>query len=125
MKKTLLLLILGGLLLLGWHSTHSSLDPVLLQRATQEYAARKGQIGNQKYVTIVDYNLDISQPRLFVYDVSAHRVILQSHVSHALKSGLLYATEFSNEVGSEKSCYGVFLTQILGRHSGSRACRKN
>lgn len=110
MKKTLWLLVLGGGLALGWECTHASLDPVLLRRTTQEYTTRKEQLGNVKYFTIVDYRLGIHQPRLFVYDVAARRVIVQAHVSHALKSGLLYATEFSNEVGSEKSCAGVFIT---------------
>jgi hypothetical protein len=111
MKKVLLLCVLGVGLALGWECTHASLDPVLLQRATQEYTARKGQLGNAKYITIVDYRLGIHKPRLFVYDVAARRVIVQAHVSHALKSGLLYATEFSNKIGSEKSCTGVFITQ--------------
>jgi hypothetical protein len=110
MKNVLLLLFLGGLLTLGWYSTHSTLDPALLRRATREYAARKGQLGNRKYLTIIDYSLNIIQPRLFVYDVVTHRIVLRSRVSHALSSGLLYATDFSNEVGSEKSCYGTFVT---------------
>ncbi|RZJ87533.1 MAG: hypothetical protein EOO60_12085 [Hymenobacter sp.] len=111
MKALVFLLLFGGALALGWECTHASLDPALLRRATQEYATRKGQLGNAKYITVVDYQLAIYKPRLFVYDVAAHRVVLQAHVSHALKSGLLYATEFSNEVGSEKSCEGVFITQ--------------
>lgn len=111
MKKILWLLVLGGGLALGWECTHAALDLALLQRAIQEYTARKGQLGNGKYLTIVDYRLGIHQPRLFVYDVAARRVIVQAHVSHALKSGLLYATEFSNEIGSEQSCAGVFITQ--------------
>lgn len=111
MKKALLLLSACGLGILGWECTHASLDPTLLRRATQEYATRKGQLGNVKYFTVVDYSMGIHKPRLFVYDVAARRVVLQAHVSHALKSGLLYATEFSNEIGSEKSCEGVFITQ--------------
>ncbi|RZK44285.1 MAG: hypothetical protein EOO61_04395 [Hymenobacter sp.] len=111
MKITFLLSVLGGGLALGWHSTHAVLDPALLRRATQEYAARKGQLGNHKYLTIIDYKLDVCQPRLFVYDVKSRRIVLQARVSHALKSGIWYPADFSNELGSEKSCYGTFITQ--------------
>jgi hypothetical protein len=110
MKKVFLLLLLGGLFALVWHSTHGSLDPALLSRATQEYDARKEQLGNRKYVTIVDFRRDMLQPRLFVYNMQEHQVALTCRVSHAWGSGLLYATDFSNKVGSEKSCLGVFRT---------------
>jgi hypothetical protein len=110
MKNVLLILLLGGVLALGWHSTDAVLDPVLLRRAIQEYTARREKLDNRKYVTVIDYRRDFLQPRLFVYNVEEHRVVLRSRVSHALKSGLLYATDFSNAVGSEKSCVGVFRT---------------
>jgi hypothetical protein len=110
-KTALLLPLLGGGLATGWHSTHSSLDPELLERATREYALQERKLDNHHYVAIIDYRLSIVQPRLFVYDRKAHRVILQARVAHALRSGLLYPTEFSNKLGSEMSCVGVFLTQ--------------
>jgi hypothetical protein len=109
-KKALMLLLSVGLVALGWHSTHSALDPLLLRQAEQEYSARKAQLGNKKYLTIIDFRCSLLQPRLFVYDVKAHQIVLQSRVSHAFGSGLLYATDFSNKVGSEKSCFGVFQT---------------
>jgi hypothetical protein len=109
--KAALLLLLSGGLAIRWHSTHSSLDPALLGSATREYALREKQLGNHNYLVIIDYRLSIMQPRLFVYDRKAQRVILQARVAHALRSGLLYPKEFSNKVGSEKSCSGVFLTQ--------------
>jgi hypothetical protein len=110
MKRVLLLLLLGGTLALFWHGTHGSLDASLLRRATQEFAARKGQLDNRGYITIIDYRLDMLQPRLFVYSTQSHQVVVTCRVSHAWGSGLLYATAFSNEVGSEKSCVGVFRT---------------
>ena len=111
MKKPVSLLIVIGVLFLGWHSTYSSLDPTLLRKATQEYVARKYKLSNRRYLTIINYNLDILQPRLFVYDMESKQIVLTTHVSHAWGSGLLYATSFSNMLGSEKSCYGTFLTE--------------
>jgi hypothetical protein len=110
MKKTLLsLLALGGVVVV-WHCSQASLDPALLRRATQEYAARRGQLGNPRYVTIVDYRKSIVQKRLFVYDVQKQSIVLSSRVAHSFWSGLLYPTKFSNVEGSELSCTGSFLT---------------
>ncbi|RZL06685.1 MAG: hypothetical protein EOO62_18420 [Hymenobacter sp.] len=123
MKKVLLFLSVCGLVALVWHCSQSSLDPVLLRRATQEYAARKGQLNNSRYVTIVDYRKSIVQKRLFVYDVQKQTVVLSSRVAHSFWSGLLYPTKFSNVEGSELSCTGTFLTEkgLLARFSQLRA----
>lgn len=110
MKKALSFLSACALVALVWHCSQSSLDPVLLRRATQEYAARKGQLGNSRYVTIVDYRKPIMEKRLFVYDVQKQTVVLSSRVAHSFWSGLLYPTKFSNVEGSELSCTGTFLT---------------
>jgi hypothetical protein len=110
MKKVLLLLPLGGLFALGWRSTHSALDPSLLKQAKREYVAQYGKLANTRFITIIDYRKSIDQRRLFVYDVKIQDVVLSSRVAHAFKSGLIYPTEFSNEDGSEMSCYGTFLT---------------
>lgn len=110
MKKALLLLLVGGLLALGWHSTHSSLDPVLLQQAKQEYGAQHSKLANTRYITLIDYRKSILQKRLFVYDVKSQSIVLSSRVAHAFWSGLLYPTKFSNVENSELSCTGTFLT---------------
>lgn len=110
MKKALLFLSVCAIVALVWHCSQSSLDPVLLRRATQEYAARRRQLGNRRYVTIVDYRKSIAQKRLFVYDVQKQSVVLSSRVAHSFWSGLLYPTKFSNVEGSELSCTGTFLT---------------
>lgn len=110
MKKALLFLSACGLVALVWHCSRSSLDPVLLRRATQEYAAHKGQLGNSRYVTIVDYRKPITEKRLFVYDMQKQCVVLSSRVAHAFWSGLLYPSKFSNAEGSKLSCTGTFLT---------------
>lgn len=110
MKKALLFLSVCGVVALVWYCTQSSLDPVLLRRANQEYATRKGQLGNDRYVTIIDYRKSIAQKRLFVYDMQKQSVVLSSRVAHSFWSGLLYPTKFSNEEGSELSCTGTFLT---------------
>lgn len=61
------------------------------------------------YWAIVDYNKPRTKKRLFIFDLNKGEV--QSYlVSHARNSGDLYATEFSNVIGSNKSCLGIFKT---------------
>jgi hypothetical protein len=106
MKKILLPLVVVASISLGWISRGTTLDPVLLKRAKQEY---KQQL-NRRYLTVLDYRKSILQDRLYVYDLQRQEVILSSRVSHAFRSGLLYPTKFSNVNGSEQSCYGNFIT---------------
>ena len=62
------------------------------------------------YVIVVDYRENIFQERLYVVDMKSKEIILSSVVSHGYKSGLLYATDFSNINGSNKSSKGVYTT---------------
>lgn len=110
MKKTLLLLLIVGILALGWHATHSSLDPALLRQAKQEHVAQQGKLSNTRFITVIDYRKSILQKRLFVYDVKKKSIVLSSRVAHSFWSGLLYPAKFSNVEGSELSCSGTFLT---------------
>jgi hypothetical protein len=110
MKKILLLLVGVASVSLGWISRGTTLDPVLLKRAKQEYKQQLNRLANRRYLTIVDYRKSLLQDRLYVYDLQRQEVILSSRVSHAFRSGLLYPTKFSNVNGSEQSCYGNFIT---------------
>lgn len=68
------------------------------------------KVSNQRYVTIIDYSKPITAQRLFIVDMKSRHVILRSRVSHAYNSGFLYATEFSNVPGCEKSSLGAYIT---------------
>jgi hypothetical protein len=72
--------------------------------------ANKYKVLNQRYVTIIDYSKPITAQRLFIVDTKSKQVVFRSKVSHAYNSGLLYATEFSNVPGSEKSSLGAYVT---------------
>lgn len=63
-----------------------------------------------QYAIIVDYEKPVFKKRLWVVDLKTKEVVLNTHVSHALKSGLIWANEFSNVVGSNTSCTGTFKT---------------
>lgn len=63
------------------------------------------------YVIIIDYRKSILSERLYLLDVKNKSVVLYSKVSHALKSGFLYARKFSNEHKTNTSCKGTFITK--------------
>jgi hypothetical protein len=70
----------------------------------------KCSIKNKDVVIIIDYNKPIWARRLWLYDMVKHKVILNSHVTHAIKSGLIFPRRFSNKPKSNLSCFGSFIT---------------
>ena len=77
----------------------------------------QAELKNNRYYIVIDYTKNIVSKRLWVWDRQTKKVVLNCRVSHALKTGLFYATTFSNEVGSELSCTGAFVT--LGSYKSS------
>jgi len=61
-------------------------------------------------VIIIDYRKNILSNRLFVINLKTGKVVLESNVSHAWNSGILYATEYSNTPNSKKSSKGNYIT---------------
>lgn len=116
MKKILLVSIIVSAVIF-WLSSVATLDPSLLRKAEMEWHHNQGRLHNKRYLTIIDYRLNILQKRLWVIDMQRHTVVLNSRVSHALRSGFLYPTRFSNQDGSELSSPGTFLTgeRYIGR----------
>ena len=62
------------------------------------------------YVIVIDYKKSIMVQRLYVINVKTNETVISSKVSHAFNSGILFPTNFSNVPGTNKSCYGAFLT---------------
>lgn len=73
------------------------------------------------YVIIIDYRKNLLSNRMFVLDMKSNKVVVESRVTHALNSGKLYATDFSNTPNSKKSCVGALLTENprMGRYGYS------
>lgn len=112
-RKKWLLAVAGVLLVpfLLWFTSDSPPPPALLQVALRAYQLNKSAVSNQRYITVIDYTKPVVVKRLWVVERATGKTVLTSHVSHALNSGLLYATKFSNVEGSEMSCAGSFVTQ--------------
>jgi hypothetical protein len=65
---------------------------------------------NKKFVVIIDYTKPMLTDRLFLIDMDKKEIVIKTKVSHAINTGKEYPTQFSNDIGSEKSSYGGFIT---------------
>ena len=88
----------------------------LLGQGTDYFSIAKNKITHYQpkrrdFVIIIDYRRSILQKRLFVLDMKSGKNIIESRVAHAIKSGLMYPTKYSNQIGSNTSSKGVFMTQ--------------
>jgi hypothetical protein len=84
-------------------------------------AVRRGLLAPFRLLTVVDYSRPSTEPRLWVFDLERGTLRFQTLVAHGCGSGELYATSFSNDVGSRQSSLGLFATGEIydGRHGRS------
>lgn len=69
-------------------------------------------------LTIVDFSLSANVKRLWVIDLSTNTILFNSLVAHGRNTGAEFATSFSNNTSSFKSCLGFFATGEIykGKH---------
>jgi hypothetical protein len=110
MKKAFLLLV--GILAISW-IVHlfsvSRLSPGAYELAMKYSQEHQGEIGNQRYLTVIDFTRPSYVKRMFIFDLETGAVE-RYLLAHGHRSGSIYATDLSNEIGSHKSCRGLFLT---------------
>ena len=73
-------------------------------------AASQGLIRRRDLLTVIDYSLPSSQPRLFVFDLASRRILFRELVAHGKNSGGNRASFFSNDPGSLATSIGLFVT---------------
>jgi hypothetical protein len=73
-------------------------------------AAEKGLVRRRDLLTVIDYSLPSTQPRLFVFDLSARRLLFRELVAHGKNSGGNRPSFFSNSPGSLATSLGLFVT---------------
>jgi hypothetical protein len=99
-----------------------SLDPKVLELAltAHEQASAKGLV-SKPVLTVIDYSKKSTEKRLWVFDLTKNKLLMETHVTHGEKSGKDYATKFSNIDGSHQSSLGVFTTAetYQGQHGYS------
>lgn len=62
-------------------------------------------------LTVIDYSLPSTTPRLWVFDLKLGKLLFEELVAHGKNTGENYAQAFSNTYGSLQSSLGLFLTK--------------
>ncbi len=73
-------------------------------------AAERGLVKRRDLLTVIDYSLPSTQPRLFVFDLATRKVLFRELVAHGKNSGGNEASFFSNSPGSLATSLGLFVT---------------
>jgi hypothetical protein len=86
-----------------------------------EKLKKLGKLSNHRYLTIADMSRASSEPRLFILDMEKQVLVLQTFVAHGRNSGMLFAKNFSNKIGSFQSSLGFYITgsAYQGKHGKS------
>lgn len=92
-------------------SQANNLDPTVLKLSLTAYMnARKQGLADKGILTIIDYTKPSTERRLWVVNLKNGKILFNTLVAHGKNSGALTPTSFSNQPGSLKSSFGVFLT---------------
>lgn len=62
-------------------------------------------------LTVIDYSLVSTTPRLWVFDLATGKLLFQELVAHGMKTGENFARNFSNTYGSHQTSLGLFRTK--------------
>jgi hypothetical protein len=73
-------------------------------------ATASGAIEPPPTLTLIDYSLPSTEPRLWVFDLATGELLFKELVAHGKNSGENMATRFSNEMNSLSSSLGLFVT---------------
>jgi hypothetical protein len=89
--------------------------------ARQRLLREVGQQPKKGTLVVVDYTKPSSEKRMTVVDLKSGRTKMNTLVAHGVNSGLLYATSFSDRMGSEQSSLGLYQVseEFNGKHGPS------
>jgi hypothetical protein len=73
-------------------------------------AAEQGKVKRRDLLTVIDYSLPSSEPRLFVFNLESRKLLFRELVAHGKNSGGDIASFFSNSPGSLATSLGLFVT---------------
>jgi hypothetical protein len=92
-----------------------------LALAAHDKALAEGLLANPNILTVIDYSRPSTDPRFWVFDLAAHRLLFEELVAHGRNSGDNVATRFSNDDSSLESSLGFYVTGdvYMGKHGRS------
>ena len=85
-------------------------DVLQLALNAAECASRQGLVKRRDIVSVIDYSIPSTEPRLFIFDVPQRKLLFRELVAHGKNSGDATTTHFSNEPGSLATSLGLFVT---------------
>jgi hypothetical protein len=89
----------------------AGLSPKAFAAALDAVSCARGRgVSGNDVLTVIDYSLPSTQPRLWVLDLARRKVLFHELVAHGAGSGDVYATHFSNVNDSRSTSLGLFLT---------------
>ena len=98
----------------------NTIDEAAYEQAWRYFNQHSSEITNQKYLTVIDFTKPSYVKRMYLFNLETGEV--KRHlVAHGKNSGYIYATDLSNEIGSNKSCGGFLITgeEYQGEHGTS------
>lgn len=89
-------------------------------RRAVDCAVQRGDLSATDLLTVIDYRLPSTEPRLWVIDGEA-RILFAERVAHGQNTGDNLASTFSDTSGSHQSSLGLFVTAetYRGKHGYS------
>lgn len=101
------------------HSSSLWPRPQVLEAARRAFeCGRDAGYFRRSLLTVIDYSLPSTQPRLWVIDLARKQVLFRELVAHGRNSGEKRAVAFSDRPGSKMSSLGLFRTgeTYWGKH---------
>ena len=91
----------------------SGISPSVLQLAVSAVscAVTSRAIDTPQTLTVIDYSLPSTEPRLWVFDVASGKMLFKELVAHGRNTGENIATSFSDTLNSRQSSLGLFVTR--------------
>lgn len=76
-------------------------------------------------LTVIDYSLPSTKPRLWVFDLATGGLLFKELVAHGRNTGENLATKFSNQMDSRQTSIGLFVTDDTYVGSNGYSLRLN
>jgi len=119
-KATAIVLFIFAVTLILHLKLANTTNEQAYNEALSYFEQHSSEIANKKYITVIDFTKPSYVKRMYIFNLETGEV--KRHlVAHGKNSGYIYATDLSNEIGSNKSSRGFFLTgeEYQGDHGSS------